>query len=124
MSDLQHAADAEALPPPHHEQRDVTLRLLVMLLGGALLGVVCLALLAAWMFPRTATVGIRPQALVAPTQPALQSSPRIDMAALRHQQRDWLNSAGWVDKAHGVAHIPVARAMHDIVAGGLPGWTR
>jgi hypothetical protein len=32
----------------------------------------------------------------------------------------WLTSYGWVDRARGIAHMPIERAMDEIVAGAVP----
>ncbi len=115
---------AHTLPAPRHEPQDVTPRFLLIGAGGLVAVCAALATLAAALYPRTGTIGATPASLVTPAQPALQSSPRIDMAALRREQRAWLDGAGWVDRAAGVAHLPIARAMHAVVAEGLPGWPR
>lgn len=39
---------------------------------------------------------------------------------LRARQRQHLESYGWNDRASGVAHIPIERAMARLVDGGLP----
>jgi hypothetical protein len=36
------------------------------------------------------------------------------------ERAEWLNGYGWVDRARGVAHIPIDRAMDEIVAGAVP----
>lgn len=46
-----------------------------------------------------------------PPGPRLQSSPPRDMAELRARDREVLTTYGWVDQAHGVARIPVDRAI-------------
>src|SRR5262249_29331385 len=42
-----------------------------------------------------------------PPGPRLQASPPRDMDELRAHDRQVLTSYGWIDQAHGVAHIPV-----------------
>lgn len=32
----------------------------------------------------------------------------------------WLTQYGWVDRARGIAHMPIERAMDEIVAGAVP----
>ena len=32
------------------------------------------------------------------------------------------NGTGWIDKAHGIAHIPIADAMRLVAQEGIPGW--
>jgi hypothetical protein len=43
-----------------------------------------------------------------------------DQAALSARQNELLHSYGWVDRRHGVARIPIDRAMDLIAARGLP----
>ena len=46
-----------------------------------------------------------------PPSPRLQVSPEADLAELRAADEAWLDGYGWVDRPHGVAHIPVRRAI-------------
>ncbi len=38
----------------------------------------------------------------------------------KDERADWLNHYGWVDHARGVVHIPIDRAMDELVAGAVP----
>lgn len=42
---------------------------------------------------------------------ALQPSPVADIEAFRREKERTLSSYGWVDRDHGIARIPIARAM-------------
>ena len=33
-----------------------------------------------------------------------------------------LNGVGWIDKANGVAHIPITDAMRKVAEENIPGW--
>ena len=55
-----------------------------------------------------------------PPAPRLQPQPFKDVYDLKSTQRNTLNSYGWVDKANGVVHIPIDRAMQITVERGLP----
>ena len=55
-----------------------------------------------------------------PPAPRLQTQPFKDVFDLKSTQRGTLNSYGWVDKASGVVHIPIERAMDITVERGLP----
>ena len=46
----------------------------------------------------------------------LQARPFADLDALREQERQVLESYGWVDPAAGTVHIPIAEAMRLYVA--------
>jgi hypothetical protein len=49
----------------------------------------------------------------------LQSQPFADLRALREQERQVLESYGWVDPAAGTVHIPIEDAMRLYVARQL-----
>jgi len=55
-----------------------------------------------------------------PPAPRLQPQPFKDVFDLKSAQRNTLNSYGWVDKASGVVHIPIERAMEITVERGFP----
>jgi len=42
------------------------------------------------------------------------------LAEWRKERADWLNNYGWVDRAHGIARMPIQRAMDAVVAGAVP----
>lgn len=50
----------------------------------------------------------------------LQPDPENDIAALRAQKRRLLSTYGWVDRANGIAHIPIGRAMDLVARGASP----
>ena len=46
-----------------------------------------------------------------PPEPRLQTTPAEDLAQLRAREDTILDGYGWEDRATGVVHIPIARAM-------------
>jgi hypothetical protein len=44
------------------------------------------------------------------------------MDAFLQKETEQLNSSGWIDRAHGIAHIPIGEAMRRIAAQGIPDW--
>ncbi|MGH6981434.1 MAG: hypothetical protein ACREFC_09530 [Stellaceae bacterium] len=76
-----------------------------------------LALVA--LYP-SADRGVSRAAMIAPPAPVLQVHGAVDMAEFRAAQNKELDSYGWVDQAHGIVHIPIDQAMHDIVQRGIP----
>jgi hypothetical protein len=38
----------------------------------------------------------------------------------KKERADWLASYGWVDRPHGIAHMPIDRAMDAVVNGAVP----
>jgi hypothetical protein len=113
-----------------HERRDIDVRLIglgafglaVILAGG-------LALMA-WLFnildARPEEQGRRgaPQAATPPRPlaPRLQTAPRQEMQEMLRADQARLQSYGWVDRAAGLARIPIERAMELLVVQGLPSW--
>jgi hypothetical protein len=116
-------ADSErAIPDARHERSDVGEGFIwgafALLLGS--LAVTVLVIL--WLFPHSLLDRtIRLPLPVYPT-PRLQPSPRADMQRFYSEEMQRLNSTGWVDKAHGVVHIPIADAMRKVAQEGIPGW--
>lgn len=55
-----------------------------------------------------------------PPAPRLQTQPFKDVYQLKTEQRGVLTSYGWVDRANGVVHIPIDRAMELTLQRGLP----
>ena len=52
--------------------------------------------------------------------PHLQGNPAADLARLKTQSLDRLNTYGWVNREAGIAHIPIERAMDILARSGLP----
>ena len=65
--------------------------------------------------PRLAAGFRNPPAIAGPV--ALQPDPAHDIAAFRAQKRQWLGTYGWVDREHGIARIPIERAMALLARG-------
>lgn len=111
--------------PAHPEMRDVRPRVLLLSGAGLLvfLGLSAIALHLIFntrqYWPLSAAARNESE-----TNPALQWSPATDLAAFRKQEDADLDKLGWVDRATGIARIPIEDAMKVIVAQGLPGWTR
>ena len=55
-----------------------------------------------------------------PPAPRLQTQPFKDVYLLKQDSNERLNSYGWADKANGIVHIPIDRAMEFTVKQGLP----
>ena len=89
-----------------------------MLLGS----LIAIALLVLWLFPHSLEDRTIQGSLPGYPEPRLQPSPRADMQAFYSEEMERLNSAGWVDKAKGIAHIPITDAMSDVAREGIPGW--
>lgn len=105
-------------PAREHEAPDVDLRCVLVAVGAFLAVVVVLyaSLMAyerGWAAPRRV-----PARLSDFPGPQLQPNPRADWVEWRDRQRQDLESAGWTDKAQGLVHIPIERAMDLVLARG------
>jgi hypothetical protein len=112
----------KALPAAQYEPRDVGGSFIWAGATLVLATVVALAFLVLWLFPDS--ISDRTLHLPLPLYPAprLQPSPRADMARFYAEEMQWLNSTGWVDKAHAIVHIPISDAMREVAKAGIPGW--
>jgi hypothetical protein len=100
---------------------------------GAWLAVVTVAgFLIAWGFYRFLSRGERrldpkPSPIAEASRPAiipgppLQATPEVELAAFRKSEEARLHTWAWVDKAHGIAEVPVDKALETVAAdGALP----
>lgn len=89
----------------------------VILTGVVVLGVVTAVVVGVFLirgtFPVTqVTAPVPPRPLSATESlPGLQTHPQADLRAFNRDKQRRLHSYGWVDKAHGIVHIPIERAM-------------
>ncbi len=116
-------------PPPG--RRDVDNR--GVLLFGFWLGLsIAVILVAVWGFLRVLERGgdraqkpIEPQVAASlrrtPPDPRLETDPLALRRGLRAREDAQLSTYGWVDRAGGVVHIPIDKAMAMIVQSGVPG---
>lgn len=110
------------LPPARHEIRDAPFPLIAAgfaLLIGMIGGI---AMFVLWLFPTSATDRTIVPPIPAFPAPRLQPDPRFDMQNFYAREMQRLNSVGWVDRAHGQVHIPIAEAMRLLAQRGIPDW--
>ena len=106
-----------------YEQRDVSVGALVAF-GGLLTLILATVLgashdlafdLAKWAGP-TPSPNVSP--VFHPPVPTLEINPERDLTTFRQREDAQLSSYGWVDRAAGTVHIPIERAMDQMVADG------
>jgi small-conductance mechanosensitive channel len=122
------------LPPPKHEERDVSLAR-IALVGAGLLVIVLIAHgVTGWQFAasrkaHSAAVStsnvigrtISPSAL--PSEPRLEGVQKLERASriaeTAYEPRDLhqlqLQAYGWVDRSKGIVRIPIADAMRMVI---------
>lgn len=108
-------------PEVDYERSDVPLRplliiafALVILLGSApfiiLLG-----------FSSTAN-DVDRRLMVLPPEPRLQTHPRVHLDEYLSREQALLDSYGWVDRAGGIARVPITVAMQRLAQQGIAGF--
>ncbi len=114
-------AEPPAERPAGHESRDVN----EWAVGRFAIGLVLLCILSMvvllgffkYLESRIPlATGVRP----VPPQPRLQTTPRLDLQAMRDAEEKILTSYGWVDQSKGVVRIPIAQAIDLLAQRGLP----
>jgi hypothetical protein len=110
-----------------HEHTDIPVRTIgKYMLGLAISGVVIVIVLGfmwSWFaraIPEEARVPAWQGPRELPPAPRLQLAPSVDLADYRQKELERLNSYGWVDRSVGKVHIPIDRAIDEVLRAGLP----
>ena len=110
-----------------HEHTDIPVRTIgKYMLGLAISGVVIVVVLGfmwnwfARAIPEEARVPAWQGPRELPPTPRLQLAPSVDLADYRQKEFERLNSYGWVDRSAGKVHIPIDRAIDEVLRAGLP----
>lgn len=100
------------------ERSDMSVRAVGWIAIGIIVLLVVAPLALVALYP-SADRGVSRATMSAPPAPVLQVHGAVDMAEFRAAQNKELDSYGWIDRAHGVVHIPIDQAMHEIVQRGI-----
>lgn len=116
-------AEAEkVIPDARREESDVGEGFIWSAFALLLGSLVAILLLVLWLFPQSLLDQTIQEPLPTYPAPRLEPSPRADMQSFHAQEMQRLNGTGWVDKAHGIVHIPIADAMRKVADEGIKGW--
>jgi hypothetical protein len=118
----------ELRPEERHEHADINIWAIGRFgIALAMLCVVAMGLLAGLFRYFTAREGgpLEPAKSVIdarrkPPAPFLQEAPVTDLRQMRAAEDQILNSYGWIDQAHSVVRVPIARAIDMLAQRGLP----
>jgi hypothetical protein len=113
-----------------HEERDVSFRPIVLAALGLavliLVSVAAMRLLFVYNLDREARRSPPANPLAAASGPRLPPEPRLlpkpieQLQQLRAEEKQTLETYGWVDRSKGIVRIPVERAMELVARKGLP----
>jgi hypothetical protein len=117
-------------PGPQYETRDANVRGVLISLAALLLTACVMSALVFVLTRHYERKGIRLDAMIpsrienklrnVPPEPRLQTSPREDMQQMLTRQDHYLDSYGWLNRSSGTVHVPIAFAMDQLLARGLP----
>jgi hypothetical protein len=110
------------LPAAAHEPADVGRGFIGGAFGLLLVSLAVVTLGVLWLFPLPGTDRILHTPLPTYPEPRLQPNPREEMQRFFAAEQAELQTYGWIDKAHGVAKIPIGVAMDKVARSGIPGW--
>ena len=109
-----------------YERSDIESRDIAWLAAGLALFVLVTPLLMPLAFPQSMShrTPSAPPALSSDA-PRLEITPREDLHRFDRAEAELTSSSyGWTDRNHGVARIPVKRAMDLLAQRGLAGWPK
>lgn len=108
-----------------HEHREADVRLIVETIVGLAISVVivCVIVWGVFVVLEKTTPQAQMSPVAAPPQlppgPRVEEHPAEELKALRARENELLNKYGWVDQKSGTVHIPIDKAMDEVV-GKLP----
>ena len=105
------------------ERSDMSVAVIAIVAAGVL-AYICLAPFVLTRIYRPALSDVSRQLDIAPPGPRLQLDPARDLAKFRAREETRLDGYGWVDRDKGIARIPIAQAMKDVIARGIPGFPK
>jgi hypothetical protein len=118
---MPESGDVRRNPEVDYERTDLSLSAITLIALGilVLLGVTPLIMIGAFPLARG---DVDRHLSITPPEPRLQTDPEADLAAYVGKERRLLDSYGWVDRAQGIAHIPIDIAMARLARTGIPGF--
>src|SRR6201995_2408972 len=107
------------LPPARYEHQDVAFRYMALGFAATFAAILLSLLLVMWRYPSIEVDRRLAGPLPVFPQPRLQPDPAADLRQFLDSEQARLNSSGWLDRAHGVAHIRIDDAMQRIAQQGI-----
>jgi hypothetical protein len=96
---------------PKQEPGEVRVRAVLWVVAAVIVMLLLVALISGGLARLESPSARAPSDTARRGTPRLSSNPGDDIDAFERAKRVQLNSYGWVDRPHGIAHVPIDRAM-------------
>jgi len=111
-------------PVVGHDHTEANVRIIIETVIGLVISVVIVCLIVWGVYNlfkmQTNKTGTRVSGMAAPPflppAPHLEVHPYEELRGLRAHEDDVLNHYRWVDKSKGIVHIPIDKAMDEVVS--------
>ena len=108
-----------------HEEREVSVRTIVLSLAALLFGtfLVCLLVIGIFRYFHSANrveESAKENQQQIPPEPRVEEKPYEQLVTVRAREDHVLTSYAWVDKKEGTVRIPIDRAIDQLAKKGLP----
>jgi hypothetical protein len=118
---MPESGNARKNPEVDYERTDLSLTAVAIVALGILLLLGLAPLIMIGAFPR-ARGDVDRHLSITPPEPRLQTDPAADLGAYVRKEQHLLDSYGWVDREHGIVHVPIEIAMQRLARTGIPGF--
>src|SRR5579864_3900954 len=123
-TNMEHHPVAPSPNGTGHEQREVSVRFIVVSLITLLIGTFLVCLLVVGIFQYFHNTYLPPQATYVepplPPEPRVEEKPYLQLQNLRTLEEHVLSSYAWVDQNQGTVRVPIERAIDMVAQKGLP----
>lgn len=110
-------------PEVDYERNDVPLRPLLVIAFALVILLASAPFIILLGFSSTAH-DVDRRLMVLPPEPRLQTHPREHLDAYLSRERALLDSYGWVNRAGGIARVPITVEMQRLAREGIPGFPK
>ena len=123
---MSNMSSEEHKPRHDHERSDWTMKYVFWSAIALVISVFVLCAGSWWIFRQLQAsaaarqMGTAREEAGAPANPKLQVAPADDWNQMLTNEREFLNSYGWIDRSRGIVHIPIRRAMELLAERGVP----
>ena len=121
MAETGSANAARGNEQTRRETSDADVRAIGFMAAGLAVFVIASILMLGAVF-RDATRAADKGLSALPPEPRLQTDPAADLRRFNAAAAERLVSYGYLDRARGLAHIPIEQAMRRVAEQGIPDW--